>query len=203
MPLVAAPGDFVDALPGTQGLPPVVQQLGHEVSPMATPGLVVARVRSVEQSSSGSIPAPAQRRGSGRTAQRQATASGPAVEAATVYEPDPIAMPVATTSAPVRAASSSSSSSTAPVVARSAAADTAAIDGADEDEIAVDSAPAPEMTPVRSLPTVSRSAIRIPDRPLTSAASVVRPAMQRTHAGQQHQAAATEAAPAAALPAPS
>ena len=68
MPLVAAPGDFVDALPGTQGLPPVVQQLGHEVSSMAPPGLVVARVRAVEQLSSGSIPAPAQRRAPSRTA---------------------------------------------------------------------------------------------------------------------------------------
>ena len=73
MPLVAAPGAFAGGLPGSQGLPPIVQQLGHEVSSMATPGLVVARVRPVETAGSGAIPAPVQRRARG--ASRSAAAA--------------------------------------------------------------------------------------------------------------------------------
>ncbi len=219
MPLVADPTGFVDALPGTQGLPPVVQQLGHEVSPMATPGLVVARVRSVEHASA-SIPAPRR----GRTAQRQAAGAVP--EAAFEAEPDTIEMPVAaTTSAPVAAvaqrtaSASSSASSQAPTSSRSSASSpsmpvvareavSASSVEVDEDDggpadVKPGAVTAPEVAPVRSLPTVSRSAIRIPDRPLTSAASVVRPVAQRSHAGHSHAApAAAATADGAAATAP-
>jgi len=203
MPTTAAPADFVGGLPGTQGLPPVVQQLGHEVSPMAAPGLVVARVRSVEAPTAASIPAP---RRPGRTAQRQASTSI-AAEPAPAYEPEPLAMPMAA-AAPVVARSSSTSPSptSSPVVARSDAPDSSAIDGGDDDEVDAGSMAAPEMSPVRSLPTVSRSAIRVPDRPLTSAASVVRAPVQRSHAGHQHAAPTADTsspAPAPSLPVPS
>lgn len=205
MPQVAAPSAFVGGLPGTQGLPPVVQQLGHEVSPMATPGLVVARVRAVEQSSSGSIPKPVQRRAS-RSVQRQESGADMASEVADV-EPAPAAeVPVvAQRSATSSGSSGSPSASRAsmPVVSRSAdsSAD-AAIDGGD-DELGSASVAAPEIAPVRSLPTVSRSAIHVPDRPLTSAAAVVRPTAQRSHAGHPHaSSAAPEGAPAATAPLP-
>ncbi|HJP87996.1 MAG TPA: hypothetical protein VJ850_03055 [Candidatus Limnocylindrales bacterium] len=203
MPQVAAPGAFVDALPGTRGLPPVVQQLGHEVNPMSAPGLVVARVRAVETASSSSIPAP---RRSGKTAQRQAASA--TSESTAFPEPASVPLPVASAApAPATSSSNSTSSAAMPVVARSASSDSSAIDGDGDDEIDATSVSPPEMTPVRSLPTVSRSAIRVPDRPLTSAASAVRPPVQRSHAGHSHAAATPDSAPSAAstpaLPAPS
>lgn len=201
MPLVAAPAAFAGSLPGTQGLPPVVQQLGHEVSALATPGLVVARVRAVEQASAGSIPAPVQRRARA-TAQRQAAAAQPEPFAAAEPAPAPVAVaPVVARTTSASAPTSSSSSTAAPVVSRSAVDDAAG----DDDEVSAASVAAPDMAPVRSLPTVSRSAIRVPDRPLTSAASVVRPVAQRSHAGHSHAGPSTDGAqaPAASLPAPS
>ena len=212
MPLVAAPAAFAGGLPGTQGLPPIVQQLGHEVSTMATPGLVVARVRAVEQSSSTSIPAPAQRRGS-RTSQRQ-VASSATYETVDAPEPEAFTAPVVTSAAPLASSSSPSSTGTrtsaapTPVVARSAAtsvAETSLDADGDDDALGAASVAAPDMAPVRTLPTVSRSAVRVPDRPLTSAAAVVRPVAQRSHAGHSHATAAADGTPAAAaaLPAPS
>lgn len=196
MPLVAAPAAFAGSLPGTQGLPPVIQELGHEVSPMATPGLVVARVRAVEQASAGSVPAPVQRRARSGAQPRAASAQPEAFAAA---EPEQPAMAVARATSG-STPSSSSSSSPAPVVSRSAAD----ADAGDDDAIGASSVAPPETAPVRSLPTVSRSAIRVPDRPLTSAASVVRPVAQRSHAGHSHAGPTDGAqAPAAALPAPS
>ena len=41
MPLVASPRTFAGGLPGSRALPPIVQQLGHEVSSLATPGRAV------------------------------------------------------------------------------------------------------------------------------------------------------------------
>ena len=77
MPLVAAPGTFAGTLPGSQGLPPIVQPLGHEVSSLATPGLVVARARPVEHSASGALPAPLQRQASRGSRTPSAAAPAP------------------------------------------------------------------------------------------------------------------------------
>lgn len=186
MPQVAAPGAFVGALPGTRGLPPVVQQLGHEVSPMATPGQVVARVHAVEQASPASIPAP---RRDGRTAQRQASGTPVPVVAALGAQGTSSSMDAMLPVAPSAAAGATASGRSGSADADAAAAGVAA----------------PEMSPVRSLPAVSRSAIHVPDRPLTSAAAVVRQPVQRSHAGHSHSAPATSPATAgpAALPAPS
>jgi hypothetical protein len=149
MPTVAAPGEFVGALPGSHALPPIVQPLGHEVSSLATPGLVVARVRPVEAAATGSIPAPVQRK-----AARASRAAGAAPSAAPAM----------------------------PEVVEVAAPD-----------VVVASAP---VAPIRSMPTVSRAAVRVPDRPLTSAASAARPA-----AVQREAAAAASGSSTAPLPA--
>lgn len=133
MPLVAAPGDFAGALPGTQGLPPIVQPLGHEVSSLATPGLVVARALPVEVAGSGSMPAPAQRR-----------ASRPARSSAATAAPSP--MP---------------------------ASEPEAVDHDAHDHAPLAAAP---VAPIRRMPTVSRQAVRVPDRPLTNASSAAQPA---------------------------
>ncbi|MBI2782336.1 MAG: hypothetical protein HYX55_11155 [Chloroflexi bacterium] len=155
MPLVAAPGSFAGELPGSQPLPPIVQPLGHEVSALATPGLVVARVRPVQAAAAGAVPAPVQRR----------TARGAA-------RPTPAATPAFAPEAEV-------AEHAAPAVATPA--------------------PAPA-APIRTMPTVSREAVRVPDRPLTSAASAARPAaVQRAAAA----AAAATSAPSGALPPPS
>jgi hypothetical protein len=153
MPLVAAPGTFASTLPGSQGLPPIVQPLGHEVSSLGTPGLVVARARPVETTGSGSIPAPVQRR-----AARGGSRTAPVAAPVSIAEPDPV----------------ESATYDAPVAVASAAA------------------------PIRSMPTVSRQAIRMPDRPLTNAANAARPA-----AVQRAAAAAAAAGPTEALPRPS
>jgi hypothetical protein len=133
MPLVAAPATFAGGLPGTAGLPPIVQPLGHEVSPLATPGLIVAHARPVPVATGGALP-PVQRRAS-RTPRSDSTAAH-----RVVAEEVPIPAPV-------------------------------------EAQVAADPAVAmPTASPARSLPTVSRLTIRLPDRPLTSAASAARPA---------------------------
>jgi hypothetical protein len=175
MPLVAAPGSFAESLPGSQGLPPIVQQLGHEVSNLATPGLVVARTRPVEAPSGGSMPAPVQRRAA-RPAQSASvqTYAAPQAESPIADAPAPAAVAPAFTAAPEMA-----TASVAP---------------------ALPDAPAlPLAPPIRSMPTVSRLAIHIPDRPLTSAASAARPAaVQRAAAAATAaEAAATGAAPLA------
>ncbi|GEM_PF-7041112 len=173
MPLVAAPGSFAEALPGSQGLPPIVQPLGHEVSNLATPGLVVARTRPVEAPSTGSIPAPVQRRAT-RPAEHAPvhTAAAPAYAA-----PVPDASMIVT-QAPVPSASPEAPSTVVTSTAPAAPA-----------------APAlPVAPPIRSMPTVSRQAIHIPDRPLTTAASAARPA------AVQRAAAAAEAAAAGVAP---
>jgi hypothetical protein len=156
MPQVAAPARFAAALPGTQGLPPIVQPLGHEVSPLATPGLVVARARPVEVAAAGSIPAPVQRRAARGTKTAAAVAT-PAVEVEVVEH-------------------AAHDAHEAPAALATAAA-----------------------LPIRSMPTVSRSALRVPDRPLTSAASAARPAaVQRAAAA----AAASAAVGSGPLPPP-
>lgn len=155
MPLVAAPGSFAGELPGTNPLPPIVQPLGHEVSALATPGLVVARTRPVQAAASGSMPAPVQRR-----AARGSSRSAPVANAAPATEPD-------------------------------------VIEHAAHDAPAAVAAP---VAPIRSMPTVSRQSVRVPDRPLTSAANAARPAaVQRAAAA----AAVTAASSSGALPPPS
>jgi hypothetical protein len=153
MPLVAAPSHFVETLPGSNGLPPIVEPLGHEVSALATPGLVVARTRAVELPAPGGIPAPAPVQ---RRASRGASAATTAGEAFDGWH----------------------ESAASPDDAASAA-------------ITVPAAPpapaptgAPASAPIRTMPTVSRQAIRVPDRPLTSAAAAAQPApVQRASAG--------------------
>lgn len=141
MPLVAAPGRFVEGLPGSHELPPIVKPLGHEVSRLATPGLVVARARPIEMSASGAIPTPVQRRAS--AVARSGTPTMPPATPGTVEDPLP----------------------------RGA--------GLGEPTAADEATPAP----IRSLPAVSRLTIRMPDRPLTSAAVAARPAVaQRSSA---------------------
>ncbi len=141
MPLVASPGSFVDGLPGSTGLPPIVQPLGHEVSPLATPGLVVAHARPVAAPTSGRLPAPVQRRAS-RGARAEAVQ--PVAATSTIDDADSGWSPAAA-EAPARAA---------------------------------------DAAPIRSLPTVSRMTIRMPDRPLTSAEIAARPAsVQRAASG--------------------
>lgn len=156
MPLVAAPAAFAGGLPGATALPPIVQPLGHEVSSLATPGLVVARTRPVEAAAAGSIPAPVHRRAArpGRSSAAVAQRSTNAHD----EHPHEAAEPASSAIAAVQ----------------------------------------PE--PIRSLPTVSRMTIRMPDRPLTSAAAAARPA-----AVQRAAAAAAAAAPSSGpgLPAPS
>lgn len=65
-PLVANPRAFLDTVPGHQPLPPIVGQLGHEVSPAAPAGLVVARPSAVPSlTRQGDLPTrPVQRRAS-------------------------------------------------------------------------------------------------------------------------------------------
>ena len=174
MPLVAAPGVFVQRLPGSQGLPPIVQPLGHEVSSLATPGLVVLHARPIETAPAGAMPAAVQRSARGRSR----SAATPAVSFASAPEvgDDDAAAPAA---AAVPMAGSASSMAQA-------------------------------SSPARTLPTVSRLTIRMPDRPLTSAAIAARPAaLQRSSAaagagnGTQPLPPATgmrRAAPAAAAP---
>jgi hypothetical protein len=179
MPLVAAPGSFAESLPGSQGLAPIVQQLGHEVSNLATPGLVVARTRPVEAPSGGSMPSPVQRRAA-RPAQSASvqTYAAPQVESAIADAPAPASV------APVApAAVASLAAVAAPEMATPSVAP------------ALPDAPAlPLAPPIRSMPTVSRLAIHVPDRPLTSAASAARPA------AVQRAAAVAEAAAAGAAP---
>jgi ribonuclease E len=152
MPLVAAPRSFVGELPGTTALPPIVQPLGHEVSALATPGLVVARTRATPAAPARSLPAPVQRR-----AVRSNSRSAPAVAPLAAAAPAPEIVEHAHEAPP----------------------------------------PAPVVAPVRSMPTISRSAVRVPDRPLTSAAAAARPArLQRSAAPAS---AASGAAPAAPL----
>jgi syndecan 1 len=167
MPLVADPDAFVEGLPGSQGLPPIVEPLGHEVSNLATPGLVVARTRPVEAPSSGSIPAPVQRR-AGRGSHAPSVQTSVAPEATA---PDNATAPLAASPAPESLL--------------------AAYEAPDE-------LPLPVVQTIRSMPTVSRQAVHVPDRPLTSAASAARPAaVQRAAA-----VAAAAAAGLAPLPAP-
>jgi hypothetical protein len=142
MPLVAAPGAFAGGLPGSQVLPPIVQPLGHEVSSLAAPGLVVARVRPVEHSASGTLPAPLQRQAS-----RGSRTQSAAEPAPTHGRPETFVMAEAAVAA-------------VDADAQAAVAPTAPSAGA----------------PIRSMPTVSRMAINVPDRPLTSAAVAARPA---------------------------
>src|SRR5688572_16837458 len=52
-PLVAPTRPFLSEVPGTRPLPPIVGPLGHEVSPLATPGLVVARTTTGASVSTG------------------------------------------------------------------------------------------------------------------------------------------------------
>lgn len=102
MPLVASPRTFAGGLPGSHPLPPIVQQLGHEVSSLATPGLVVARTRPVEAFVAGSIPAPVQRRAARGSRTSPVAASEP------VFAPEPemieqvahVAAPAAAPAAP-------------------------------------------------------------------------------------------------------
>lgn len=155
MPLVAAPGSFVEALPGSLGLPPIVQPLGHEVSQLATPGLVVARARAVEAAGGVPLPAPVQRR----------TSRGAQTASIATAEP--------------------SFSSTSPADVEMTASPAASEAGATS-------------TPVRTLPTVSRLTIRMPDRPLTSAAVAARPAsVQRSGGHAANGTGASTPAPAA------
>ncbi len=164
MPLVASPATFVDALPGSQGLPPIVEPLGHEVSALATPGLVVARSRAVEAPAPGSIPAPAPVQ---RRASRTAAASGTVDAAYEAFDETPVDV-----AAP------------APVAAQGPMPSVAA-----------------PSAPIRTMPTVSRQAIHVPDRPLTSAAAAAQPAsVQRSSASAP---AAPGGAPTSALPRPS
>lgn len=109
MPLVAAPGRFAGALPGSQALPPIVRPLGHEVSSLATPGLVVARTRALEVSGPGSMPAPVQRRPSRGARQAPTEVVAPVAAPTAVAEPEHTehvthdAAPVATApTAPIR-----------------------------------------------------------------------------------------------------
>ena len=89
IPLTAEAGQFSEGLSGSVGLPPIVQQLGHELSPLATPGLIVAHVRPVEAPRGGPLPAPVQRRS--RAAAGPPAEAEPAV-AAEGIEPD-VAIP--------------------------------------------------------------------------------------------------------------
>ncbi len=159
MPLVAAPADFAESLPGSHALPPIVEPLGHEVSPLATPGLVVARARPVEVAHSATTPAPVQRT--------------PARRSRSVAE--------AAASVPAAAVASEDSNEASP--------------GTDA------AATMPVLAPIRSLPTVSRLTIRMPDRPLTSAASALRPAAVQRAAASATRATAAVAPGASPAPA--
>jgi hypothetical protein len=66
--LTAPPAPFLQAVPGTRQLPHYLQPLGHEASPMAPAGLVVARLRPRSGPAPGPlVEAPAvQRQGEGR-----------------------------------------------------------------------------------------------------------------------------------------
>jgi hypothetical protein len=63
-PLVAASDTFLEAVPGVHPLSPIVQPLGHDVSPVAPAGLVVAPVHAVSSLTSHQalVPPPVQRR---------------------------------------------------------------------------------------------------------------------------------------------
>jgi trimeric autotransporter adhesin len=182
MPLVAAPGSFAESLPGSRGLPPIVQQLGHEVSHLATPGLVVARTRPVEAPSGGSMPAPVQRRAA-RPSQSAA------VQTYAASEPE---APIADAPAHAAVAPAAPAALVAPAALAAVAAPEVAMPSVSP--AIPDAAPLPFAPPIRSMPTVSRLAIHVPDRPLTSAASAARPA------AVQRAAAAAEAAAAGAAP---
>lgn len=159
MPLVAEPGAFVGRLPGSQGLPPILEPLGHEVSPLATPGLVVAHPHAVEARSAGALPAPVSRRGrrsEGPTAQRAV---------AELAEAMPADVP---RDAPMMAGPEE------PVAAATAEPATAEPATAEPVEALASQAP-----PVRSLSVISREAVHAPARSLTSA-SIISPTAQRS-----------------------
>lgn len=139
MPLVAAAGRFVEALPGSTPLPAMVEPLGHDVNPLATPGLVVAHARQVEENPGAVLPPPLQRFAS-RGSHSTATVDPPDIGAG----PEPEASP-----------------SDAPAASQT-----------------VQGGP-----PIRSMPAISQATIRMPDRPLTSAAVAARSAVVQRATG--------------------
>ncbi|HEY4227329.1 MAG TPA: hypothetical protein VGM49_03250 [Candidatus Limnocylindrales bacterium] len=166
MQLVAAPGSFVEGLPGSRGLPPIVQQLGHEVSSLATPGLVVAHARPIDAPTSGAMPAPVQRRA---TRSNQAAAVAPVQASVAPFVEAPAAEVAEAPANVVVAVHAPTHEAPAPLAL-------------------------PVVAPIRTMPTVSRQSVHVPDRPLTSAASAARPA------AVQRAAAAAEAAAAGVAP---
>jgi hypothetical protein len=168
-PVVAPAAPFLAGVPGHAPLPPIVTPLGHESSPSAPAGIVVAHTRAVPSLTS-HAPLPT------RPLQRHASAGHDAVP---IAGPEP-----------------------EPVVSGSA---TAASSVADPGAAAVTSVPLsdePELPPIRTVATVSRSATVQPStRPLTQASSTLSPlpvAAPRTPASARD---ARSAAPATlALP---
>jgi hypothetical protein len=63
-PLVASPEVFAGEVPGARGLPPILTPLGHDVSPTAPAGIVVAHPHAVPSLTSHAdlVPRPVQRR---------------------------------------------------------------------------------------------------------------------------------------------
>ena len=63
-PLVAPAAPFLEGVPGTHPLPPIVEPLGHDVTPIAPAGIVAAPVHAVPAltSSASLVPRPVQRR---------------------------------------------------------------------------------------------------------------------------------------------
>lgn len=89
MPLVAPPAPFIGALPGARLLPPIVKPLGHDVSPLAPAGLVVAHPGAAAASHASATLPPVQRRA--RVA--RSVAADVTAFASTAAEPDPAPVP--------------------------------------------------------------------------------------------------------------
>lgn len=113
-PLVAPSGPFLAGVAGNTPLPPIVGPLGHQASPAAPPGIVVAHARPVPVlASRAELPGrPVQRRGGPVPA---APGAGPVPEAA--VDAPHAAAPAAADPAPIRrlAAVSSEATVTPPV----------------------------------------------------------------------------------------
>jgi DNA polymerase-3 subunit gamma/tau len=145
-PVVAPAAPFLADVPGHAALSPIVTPLGHESSPSAPAGLVVAHPHAVPSlTSSAPLPTrPVRRQAGGESA----ASAAPAADA----EESPVVS---------RRAEAGSAAAASPATASPASWSPAA---------------APELPPIRTVPAVAPSAVATPaSRPLTRTAPVLAP----------------------------
>ena len=98
-PLVAPAATFLTGVPGARPLPPIVESLGHDVSPVAPAGIVAAPVRSVASltRSATLVPPPVQRRTAATDGPEPVSAPPPSDDPAPSHgipQPAPVEQPV-------------------------------------------------------------------------------------------------------------